>query len=259
MRSICYRRQGSRSETLFLVLSKVHKVTPCFMYMIAHDIVHHSSDCDTNELDEPSRSVRNTNANTNTNTHTIIILILLLILALRRITMGGAGVGGGRQRRHSVPRGTTVRHQRAPHSATVRQVRHSAPKYATVRRSAPKCAQCAKVRHSAPSAPQCATVRQNAFAASPPKPPVPKKRNKPRLAASRRHPRSRGVAAPPAISRRRGVAASRGASASRSVAASRRQSNLEPTCPIPRDARSTFSFAVFCFQFSDVVIFVRLI
>ena len=58
MRSICYRRQGSRSETLFLVLSKVHKVTPCFMYMIAHDIVHHSSDCDTNELDEASRSVR---------------------------------------------------------------------------------------------------------------------------------------------------------------------------------------------------------
>ena len=53
MRSICYRRQGSRSETLFLVLSKVHKVTPCFMY-----IVHHSSDCDTNELDEASRSVR---------------------------------------------------------------------------------------------------------------------------------------------------------------------------------------------------------
>ena len=222
MRSICYRRQGSRSETLFLVLSKVHKVTPCFMYMIAHDIVHHSSDCDTNELDEPSRSVRNTNANTNTNTHTIIILILLLILALRRITMGGAGVGGGRQRRHSVPRGTTVRHQRAPHSATVRQVRHSAPKYATVRRSAPKCAQCAKVRHSAPSAPQCATVRQNAFAASPPKPPVPKKRKNPvsqrrgatrDLAASRRHPQSRGVAAlrllaaPPrlAVSRRRGA------------------------------------------------------
>ena len=58
MRSICYRRQGSRSETLFLVLSKVHKVTPCFMYMIAHDIVHHRSDCDTNELDEASRSVR---------------------------------------------------------------------------------------------------------------------------------------------------------------------------------------------------------
>ena len=58
MRSICYRRQGSRSETLFLVLSKVHKVTPCFVYMIAHDIVHHSSDCDTNELDEASRSVR---------------------------------------------------------------------------------------------------------------------------------------------------------------------------------------------------------
>ena len=58
MRSICYRRQGSRSETLFLVLSKVHKVTPCFMYMIAPDIVHHSSDCDTNELDEASRSVR---------------------------------------------------------------------------------------------------------------------------------------------------------------------------------------------------------
>ena len=48
MRSICYRRQGSRSETLFLVLSKVHKVTPCFMHMIAHDIVHHRSDCDTN-------------------------------------------------------------------------------------------------------------------------------------------------------------------------------------------------------------------
>ena len=40
------------------MLSKVHKVTPCFMYMIAHDIVQHSSDCDTNELDEASRSVR---------------------------------------------------------------------------------------------------------------------------------------------------------------------------------------------------------
>ena len=40
------------------VFGKVHKVTPCFMYMIAHDIVQHSSDCDTNELDEASRSVR---------------------------------------------------------------------------------------------------------------------------------------------------------------------------------------------------------
>ena len=224
MRSICYRRQGSRSETLFLVLSKVHKVTPCFMYMIAHDIVHHSSDCDTNELDEPSRSVRNTNANTNTNTHTIIILILLLILALRRIPMGGAGgcMGGGSAaapqcatRYHSAP---PERHT-APQCAKCATARQSTPQCAAVRQSAP---QCAKVRHSAPSAPQCATVRQNAFAASPPKPPVPKKRKNPvsqrrgatrDLAASRRHPQSRGVAAlrllaaPPrlAVSRRRGA------------------------------------------------------
>ena len=42
------------------MLSKVHKVTLCFMYMIAHDIVQHSSDCDSNELDEASRSVRTT-------------------------------------------------------------------------------------------------------------------------------------------------------------------------------------------------------
>ena len=40
------------------VFGKVRKVTPCFMYMIAHDIVQHSSDCDTSELDEASRSVR---------------------------------------------------------------------------------------------------------------------------------------------------------------------------------------------------------
>ena len=40
------------------VFGKVHKVTPCSMYMIAHDIVQHSSDCDSNELDEASRSVR---------------------------------------------------------------------------------------------------------------------------------------------------------------------------------------------------------
>ena len=40
------------------VFGKVHKVTPCSMYMITHDIVQHSSDCDTNDLDEASRSVR---------------------------------------------------------------------------------------------------------------------------------------------------------------------------------------------------------
>ena len=40
------------------VFGKVHKVTPCSMCMIAHDIVQHSSDCDTNEFDEASRSAR---------------------------------------------------------------------------------------------------------------------------------------------------------------------------------------------------------